>query len=166
MAFWKWWTLFVLVCVSAIFMHSAYDIGGQIMEKDPTRISLLIIAILAICTFYIGYLNYRIQFKKDPIIKHSFNPLWFASEAVLGLGMVGTLIGFMMVLSTSFQTVDTASTEEMKHLLGDLSTGIGVALVTTLAGLIGSLYLKLQLVLLELDNKKLVIWRENEQIQH
>lgn len=164
MAFWKWWTLFVLACVSAILLHSTYDIGGQIIEKDPTRISLLIIAIIVYFTCYIGYCNYKIQFKKEVISKRNFEFPWFATEAVLGLGMVGTLIGFMMVLSTSFQTVDTASTEEMKHLLGDLSTGIGVALVTTLAGLIGSLYLKLQMVLLELDNKKLALWRANEQI--
>ena len=73
---------------------------------------------------------------------------WFASDAVLSIGMVGTLFGFLMVLGQSFTDIDTSSVESMTDAIGILATGMSTALVTSLVGLIASLWLKLQLVIL------------------
>ena len=77
------------------------------------------------------------------------NIYWFTSDAVLSVGMVGTLFGFLLVLGSAFTEIDTASTESMTEAIGVLASGMSTALVTSLVGLISSLWLKLQLVILE-----------------
>ena len=74
---------------------------------------------------------------------------WFASDAVLSLGMVGTLFGFLVVLGQSFGDIDTSSVASMTTAISKLASGMSTALVTSLVGLIASLWLKLQLVILE-----------------
>lgn len=66
--------------------------------------------------------------------------------------MVGTLVGFITVLSTAFGDVDAANPEQLKQILSVIATGMGTALVTTLVGLVSSLILKTQLVQLEEAN--------------
>jgi len=77
------------------------------------------------------------------------NMSWFLSDAVLSLGMVGTLFGFLLVLGSAFTEIDTSSTESMTEAIGVLASGMSTALVTSLVGLLSSLWLKLQLVILE-----------------
>ena len=59
--------------------------------------------------------------------------------------MVGTLIGFMLMLSSSLGTVDPSDIESMKAVIGDMSSGMSTALVTTLTGLVFSLFIKIQI---------------------
>ena len=71
---------------------------------------------------------------------------------MLSLGMVGTLIGFIVVLSSAFGSIDVANPAELKQVIASLATGMGTALVTTLVGLVHSIVLKVQLVQLEEGN--------------
>ena len=80
--------------------------------------------------------------------------MWFFSDVVMSIGMVGTLIGFLVVLTTVFADIDTTSTEAMKQVIGNLANGMGIALTTSLCGLIASIILKFELILLESDNEK------------
>lgn len=83
-------------------------------------------------------------------MKHSENNIyWFASDAVLSLGMMGTLIGFLIVLGQAFIGIDPSSIESMTAAITILASGMSTALVTTLTGLIVSIWLKLQLVIIE-----------------
>lgn len=68
---------------------------------------------------------------------------WFASEACLNIGMIGTVIGFIMML-VGFTDVDTSSVEKIQDLLGSMSGGMSTALYTTLVGLICSQALKIE----------------------
>ena len=60
-----------------------------------------------------------------------------------------TLVGFLMVLGQAFADIDTSSTESMTAAIGTLATGMSTALVTSLVGLVTSIWLKYQLVILE-----------------
>jgi ABC-type lipopolysaccharide export system ATPase subunit len=73
---------------------------------------------------------------------------------MMAIGMIGTLLGFIMVLSTAFADVDTSSIESMKNVISTLSGGMGIALITSLTGLTSSLLLKFQLTVLERENAK------------
>jgi biopolymer transport protein ExbB/TolQ len=57
--------------------------------------------------------------------------------------MVGTVIGFIMMLS-GFATLDISEIDTVQALIKELGTGMSTALYTTLAGLICSLLLKIQ----------------------
>jgi hypothetical protein len=67
----------------------------------------------------------------------------FISDVLLRLGLLGTIIGFILMLMpvAEIQDFDTAV---MQRLLAAMSGGMAVALYTTLAGLISSTLLSLQ----------------------
>ena len=73
---------------------------------------------------------------------------WFVADALLKLGLLGTVIGFILMLSP-IATIDSFDVETMKGALSTMSGGMAVALFTTLAGLIGGTLLKLQYYLLD-----------------
>ena len=65
-----------------------------------------------------------------------------SKDMVMSIGMVGTLIGFLIVLTTTFTDIDTTSAAAMKEVIGTLASGMGIALMTSLIGLISSIILK------------------------
>ena len=73
---------------------------------------------------------------------------WLWSDIVLSLGMIGTVIGFMMML-TGFVGIDFSDFDSVQALITKLSAGMATSLSTTLVGLIASVLLKLQFFGLE-----------------
>ena len=68
---------------------------------------------------------------------------FFMSDILLKLGIVGTVIGFIIMLS-SLSTIDEMNLSKMNNLLLSMSAGMKVALYTTLTGLVGSVLLSIQ----------------------
>ena len=66
------------------------------------------------------------------------------------MGMVGTVIGFILAFS-NFTELDVTNIESMRLVLRTMATGIGTALWTTLIGLVCNTLLKLQLINYEND---------------
>jgi biopolymer transport protein ExbB/TolQ len=64
---------------------------------------------------------------------------------LLTLGMIGTVAGFIYMLSSSFSEMDPQNVVSMQGVLAKMSCGMSTALYTTAAGLVCSLLLKLQL---------------------
>ena len=64
----------------------------------------------------------------------------------MSLGMIGTVTGFIFMLVATFDNLDPSNIDSMKDAIGNMATGMSTALLTTLAGLLGSLAIKLQLV--------------------
>ncbi len=72
----------------------------------------------------------------------------FLSDVLLKLGLVGTVIGFILMLLPVGQMA-SFDPKLMQQLLASMSAGMSVALYTTLAGLITSTLLKAQYYLLD-----------------
>jgi len=68
---------------------------------------------------------------------------FFVADLLLKLGIVGTVIGFIIMLS-SLSTIDEMNLSKMNNLLLSMSSGMKVALYTTLSGLVGSILLTIQ----------------------
>ena len=105
-----------------------YYIGASsfIWERDPTKISVGILGIFSIDEFNCWvFTAYQIQFNGKKISESKLQPLWYFSETVMSIGMVGTLIGFLVVLTTTFVDIDTSSTQEMKRVIGDIGIRYG-----------------------------------------
>jgi hypothetical protein len=139
MKFVIFWIMLVAQGLGAVF---SYHMGlfGLLASADVTGISFVIISIHLIAMLGIGIatlINYTA----------SNNVFWFISEAQLGLGMIGTLVGFVIMFSTVFLGI--TSPEEISMALGSIASGVGTALWTTLAGLVSSLLIKATLVNLE-----------------
>lgn len=149
MVFWKWWTTIVVCIVLLVIAETNISISNYLFVLDSTKISLIILTILVACSAFIGYKAYKKQFRQREVSQKSVEPIWFFSDAVLSIGMVGTLVGFLIVLTTTFSNITDYSPEELKNIIGTLASGMGIALITSLTGLLSSILLKFQLVLLD-----------------
>jgi len=72
----------------------------------------------------------------------------FASDVLLKLGLLGTIVGFILMLLPVGE-IEQFDPSLMQKLLSSMSGGMAVALYTTLAGLITSTLLKLQYHILD-----------------
>ncbi|WOH54182.1 MotA/TolQ/ExbB proton channel family protein [Bradyrhizobium sp. sBnM-33] len=72
----------------------------------------------------------------------------FVSDTLMKLGLLGTIIGFIIMLAP-IATLDAADKAAMKSSMGLMSDGMAVAMYTTLAGLIGSILVKIQYYMLD-----------------
>ena len=66
-----------------------------------------------------------------------------ASDVALKLGLLGTIIGFILMLKP-IADLNSTSPEDLKVALSSMSSGMAVALYTTLTGLIVSTLLRIQ----------------------
>ena len=73
---------------------------------------------------------------------------WFIVDLLLKLGLIGTVIGFILML-TSITIIENFDLTMMQDLLQKMSGGMKVALYTTLTGLITSILLSFQYKFLE-----------------
>ena len=67
---------------------------------------------------------------------------------MIKLGLLGTIIGFIIMLAP-IAGLDACDKTMIKASMGVMSDGMAVAMYTTLAGLVGSILLKLQYYMLE-----------------
>ncbi len=80
---------------------------------------------------------------------------WFIADTMIKLGLLGTGIGFVILLNAVTSVTDLDITS-MKEVLVSMSGGMGVKLFTTIAGLIGAIMLSLQYQLLDRGTDDLV----------
>jgi hypothetical protein len=139
--FWKIWTVLVLMLL-ATGLGYYWGAVEFIINNDFTYLSFVNIAILYGFTMSVLYQAYHKKFKGS-------DNQWFLSDAVLSIGMVGTLSGFLVVLYSTFQGLDPSNTDSMRAAIETPASGMGTALLTSLVGLIASLIMKYQLVTLE-----------------
>lgn len=73
---------------------------------------------------------------------------WFVSGAMLKLGLLGTVIGFVIMLS-SIRGLEALDLSDIKAVMQQMTEGMGIAMNTTIVGLVGSLLLSMQYLLLD-----------------
>jgi hypothetical protein len=78
----------------------------------------------------------------------------FASDALMKLGLLGTIIGFILMLAP-IAGLDAADRASVRSSMGLMSDGMAVAMYTTLTGLIGSILLQTQYYMLDTATAKL-----------
>ena len=87
----------------------------------------------------------------DLLLEQTHGPhstAWWVNGIQLKLGLLGKVIGFSILALNigQMQNFDPAQSQE---LLKSLTTGLGVALLTTMVGLVGNILLGLQLTRLD-----------------
>ena len=146
--FLKWWFVFVVQTIGLIVF--AYMDGIQYMlDNDKTYLSILIAFIWLIVSTSVGYYTWK------KIEKPEF--LWFAGESCMTVGMIGTIIGFILMLGSSLNNLDPGDVESMRMAISSMAVGMSTALLTTLAGLTATLMLRVQLVMTDAPTETGVI---------
>lgn len=73
---------------------------------------------------------------------------WFVTGALIKLGLLGTVIGFMLMLG-SLDNIKSMDLEQVQTLMQTMTQGMKIALNTTLLGLTSSLLLGVQYLYLD-----------------
>lgn len=73
---------------------------------------------------------------------------WFVSDLMIKLGLLGTIVGFVLMLGSVVDVTDF-DVSTMQKILKQMSTGMGTALYTTFAGLICSILTATQYYMLD-----------------
>ena len=144
--------------VFAGYLLNEQGLIGLLLAGDRSGISYLIAGIWLVLTLRWLWLLRWVQRQYDlptefdtdhreAILARWLNHGWFAADSVLKLGLLGTIIGFILMLApiSKLSGYDAAS---LQAALGEMSAGMAVALYTTLTGLVANLLLRLQFQIL------------------
>ena len=80
--------------------------------------------------------------------KNSHDTGWFMVDVLVKLGLLGTIIGFILMLA-SVSVSDDMDVAGLQNIIKSMSNGMGTALYTTLTGLVASMILAIQYLLVE-----------------
>ena len=145
----KWWITISLVGFGFALVFFT-GLHRTINQADVTKLSALIGGLFIYFSISVGVNIYRmsaVRITADmaKAARKFFDLATFASKIFLDLGMIGTVIGFIYMLATSFGSIEMASTATLRVALQNMGVGMSTALYTTAAGLVFSVLLRIQL---------------------
>lgn len=143
-AFLRWWLLFCLIMLTFGVLGWAGGID-VLLQKDVTFISFGIIGIFSITSIWIGKWVWRAQF--DSI---NTDTAKFIAGKLVKLGLIGTIIGFIIMLDKMSGDFNFSNADDAAGLLAGMAAGMTAALYTTLTGLVCSALLKVQIRYLDI----------------
>jgi hypothetical protein len=145
------WLLIFASSLIALLVCGLHGLLGSLWEVDNTRISYVIIALYLAVSSFVGWLTSRAPRTVVTDYRHACH---YVPELMTGLGMLGTVIGFLQMLGAAFGGIDLSNMHATQAALSGIAKGVGVALTTTLVGLACAMLLHLQLVNLGIARRR------------
>ena len=142
----KWWIQTAIIVFSAFMVHQ-YGWWEFLYNADMTKISFVIIGVFLISSLSIGFISLK-STNWDHIDRLT-NYVWFGSEIMVTLGMIGTVAGFLIMLNTAFTDLDVNNIKNVQEAISNMAIGMSTALVTTLVGLVCATIIKIQMMIYE-----------------
>ena len=144
----RWWLIFCLsILAGGVAVY--FKLHIDLYNADQTKLSFLILTVFTLTSLWVGWRTKKSEDKEQDV-----SVGWFVAESCLALGMIGTVTGFLLMLSGAFANIDLANTSTIQNSLTQMALGMSTALYTTLVGLICSLTLKVQLMNVENENRR------------
>lgn len=149
----RWFVVFLTsIVVSGLIQHKG--LFAALWVADLSGISFVILGIYGILTVFIGVLTYRLTTNEEDsdTFKQNImylNGCWYGSELLMALGMIGTLVGFTLMLGPALEGLDPTNLVGSKEAIFKMAAGMSTAVLTTLVGLITSQLVKIQLINIE-----------------
>jgi hypothetical protein len=145
------WFLLNAVVLTGVFFAETQGAISLIVKNDISRISIVIMALYVIISAMVGrlcYLSDKINLKnkekaKDYLAKRS-EIGWFAAEHFFSLGLLGTVFGLCVATATNLD-----ENAQVSAIVAGLKTGLNTAFYTTICGIVFSLPLQVQLMILK-----------------
>lgn len=134
--FYIWWVVNLAVA-TGVFWAWHSGIVATIWHDDVTMITSGLSLMYIITTALIGYIAYTKDFTSKLV-----DTCWFLSEQMLALGMLGTVVGFIYLLTTSISSASVTDPSSLATLIASMSVGLGIALYTNAVGILASLITK------------------------
>lgn len=134
--FYIWW-ITNLIVASGVFWAYRQGIVEKIWYDDVTMITTVLAFLYVLTTALIGYVAYTKDFTSKLV-----DACWFLSEQMLAIGMLGTVVGFIYLLSSGITSASVTDPTSLATLLANMSVGLGIALYTNAVGILASLVTK------------------------
>lgn len=147
MKFWKFWTIIVLIVFALIIGQYYFGLFNFIMLYDQTYLTFVNFSICGIAHLMLAKMHVKKIYSAD-----DHQMIRYLGESTVTIGLIGTLVGFMIVLWGVFGpgvVLDPTDSVVMTKALTDMAAGMAAALITSLSGIITSTIIGLQLVVLE-----------------
>lgn len=128
---WKWWTLLNIGLISLGVGQYYFKFLEEVISRDQTYMAM-------------GMLLLAIVTSVSTLGKHWNHWHEFMTDLMPRLGLVGTVVGFMISLDASAVAEQLETVEDVKHMIVIVLSGMSVALTTTLAGLVLQIWLDFQ----------------------
>jgi hypothetical protein len=145
----KWWLVFLCSLLGLGFATAEGHIGAM-WRMDAYKVSFVTLTTYFIVSVFIGRLTWRhSQGDREGHLRYQ-EGYEYAVTLMTMLGLIGTVIGFMELLATSFASLASADVGTAQTAISHLTGGSATALVNTLVGLVGAVGLKLQVLNLNL----------------
>ena len=173
------WLLLAGMLAFATWLLGVRGVWALLLTADPTGITLVIIVVFFAATLWCGARARALQRERaafergqgwgadylralrsaprdggapmDLLLEHTHGPhgtAWWVNGIQLKLGLLGKVIGFS-ILALQIGQMQNFDPSQSQELLKNLTTGLGVALLTTMVGLVGNILLGLQLTRLD-----------------
>ncbi len=131
-----WW-ITNLAVATGVFWAWHNGIIAKIWYDDVTMITSILAILYLITTALIGYVAYTKDYANKIV-----DACWFLSEQMLAIGMLGTVVGFIYLLSSGITSASVNDPTSLATLLANMSVGLGIALYTNAVGILASLITK------------------------
>ena len=147
------WFLLNAVFLTAIFFAETKGAISLMVKGDVSYLSVVIMALYVLVSGMVGrlcYLSDKIKSRtawevddKAALLKRA-DVGWFAAEHFFSLGLLGTVFGLCMATATSL-----TEGSEVSDIVAGLKVGLNTAFYTTICGIVFSLPLQVQLMILK-----------------
>ena len=145
------WFLLNAILLTGIFFAEQKGAVSTMVKNDLSHISILIMFLYLCVTAYIGKLCYladKINKKKEEEAKEFLLAKsdlgWFSAEHFFSLGLLGTIVGLIFATEGSLDASLPTS-----EIVAGLKEGLNTAFYTTVCGIVFSLPLQIQLMVLK-----------------
>ena len=144
------WFLLNAVMLTGVFFAETKGAISTMINNDVSYLTLVIMTLYVIISGLVGklcYLSDKIKVGREKEARRHLSKRaelgWFAAEHFFSLGLLGTVFGLCMATSTSLNE-GTA----INDIVSGLKVGLNTAFYTTICGIVFSLPLQAQLMIL------------------
>ncbi|MBL7002640.1 MAG: MotA/TolQ/ExbB proton channel family protein [Gammaproteobacteria bacterium] len=138
----------IYILTSLHFLYSSFVVSKQFMEVDDRSDSC---RNMALNRFFKSLTekpadNDRISSLLDVLdirLRSRYSFGFLVADLMMKLGLLGTVIGFIIMLG-SLSDLNSVDISVMQKLLADMSSGMKIALYTTLTGMLAGIFLNMK----------------------
>tara|TARA_Y100000310_G_scaffold335939_1_gene419212 strand:- start:1255 stop:1725 length:471 start_codon:yes stop_codon:yes gene_type:complete len=144
------WFLLNAVMLTAIFFAETKGALSTMVRNDVSHLTIVIMVLYIVISAMVGrlcYLSDKINKGREKEARKHLSRRaevgWFAAEHFFTLGLLGTVFGLCVATATSLN-----EGTEISDIVSGLKVGLNTAFYTTICGIVFSLPLQAQLMIL------------------
>lgn len=153
----KWFISFASILTASI-IAGTQGVFSLVVQSDISHISSVIAFLFVVCSLLAGKLAYDLSDPDDKDnwllttsegrirVKQRLNILRFMADAFFTLGLLGTIVGFCYMMKGTLN-----ASNDVSVIITQLKVGSSTKLYTTLAGIVCSLLLQVQTLIITND---------------